>query len=159
MAPHTEAAATTDSTHAHIRLWTCAICRRAAEANAEPQQTEKQAISNISGAAPWIDAEKEKAAWATLCADGLRQESALTAQRSSMAEDQAALKKIAADLYHELLAARAVISEMTNNMTAPQKRVASTNLYEAGFMGASGGMTRAAECHQVLRAAEALGIK
>ncbi|OBV37704.1 hypothetical protein [Janthinobacterium psychrotolerans] len=74
-------------------------------------------------------------------------------------EDKDALKKIATDLYHELLAARAVISEMTNNMTAPQKRVASTNLYEAGFMGASGGMTRAAEHHKVLRAAEALGIK
>ncbi|QYG07191.1 hypothetical protein [Janthinobacterium sp. PAMC25594] len=74
-------------------------------------------------------------------------------------EDQAALKKIATDLYHELLAARAVISEMTNNMTAPQKRVASTNLYEAGFMGASGGMTRVAERHKVLAAAEAAGIK
>lgn len=113
MAPHTEAAPTTDNTHVHISLWTCAICRRAAEANATPQQP----------------------------------------------EDLTAIKKIATDLYHELLAARAVISEMTNNMTAPQKRVASTNLYEAGFMGASGGMTRAAECHQVLRAAEALGLK
>lgn len=74
-------------------------------------------------------------------------------------EDQAALKKMATDLYHELLAARAVISEMTNNMTAPQKRVASTNLYEAGFMGASGGMTRAAERHKVLAAADAAGLK
>lgn len=113
MAPHTKAAPTTDSTHVHISLWTCAICRRAAEANAELQQP----------------------------------------------EDQAALKKIATDLYHELLAARAVISEMTNNMTAPQKRVASTKLYEAGFMGASGGMTRAAERHKVLAAAEVAGLK
>ena len=113
MAPHTEAAPITDSTHVHISLWTCAICRRTAEANATPQQP----------------------------------------------EDQAALKKIATDLYHELLAARAVISEMTNNMTAPQKRVASTNLYEAGLMGASGGMTRAAERHKVLAAAEAAGLK
>ena len=113
MAPHTEAAAPTDSNYVSIPFLACAVCRRTLEANAEPHQP----------------------------------------------EDQAGLKKIATDLYLELLAARAVISELTNNMTAPQKRVASTKLYEAGFMGASGGMTRAAERHKVLAAAEAAGFK
>ena len=74
-------------------------------------------------------------------------------------ERQTDLTKITTHLYLELRAASAVIAEMTNNMTAAQKRVASTNLYEAGFMGRSGGMTRASERLQALAAAEAAGIK
>lgn len=42
MAPHTEAAAPTDSTHVSIPSLTCAVCRRAIEANAEPQQAKPQ---------------------------------------------------------------------------------------------------------------------
>ncbi|MGF6116675.1 hypothetical protein ABIE30_000657 [Janthinobacterium lividum] len=113
MAPLTEAAVPTDSTHITIPFLSFAMCRSEINANVEPQHP----------------------------------------------EDLAALKRIATDLYHELLADDAVITEMTNNMSVTQKRVASTNLYEAGFVGASGGMMRAAERHKVLAASEAAGIK
>lgn len=42
MAPHTEAAASTDSTRVSVPFLACAVCRRAIEANAESQQAKPQ---------------------------------------------------------------------------------------------------------------------
>jgi len=162
MAPHTEAAAPTDSNYVSIPFLTCAVCRAIIEANASD--------ASAGHAAAACDKGQNKhygSAVANLPVGSLASLARLLATahhsrhsvQNLLQDNEYTLFAVATDLYHELLAASAVISEMTSNMTAPQRHVTSNNLYEAGLIGASGGMTRAAERHKVLAAAEAAGLK
>ncbi len=159
MAPNTAAAAPTDSTYVSIPFLTCAVCRATIEANASDEN------------AGWVDAACDKdlnkqriPAVAYLLTEELHKLAwwlnyVNETPGVSLSPSENTLKAVATDLYYELTAAKAVIVEMQNTMTAPQKRIAANNLYERGFIGHSGGMARAAERHKVLAAAEAAGIK
>lgn len=158
MAPHTEAAAPTDS----IPFPTCAVCRATIEANASD--------ASAGHAAAACDKGQNKhygSAVANLPVGSLASLARLLATahhsrhsvQNLLQDNEYTLFAVSTDLLHELRAAQAVIFELQTTMTAAQKRIATDNLYERGFIGASGGMVRAAERHKVLAAAEAAGIK
>lgn len=113
MAPHTEAAAPTASTHVSIPFLSCAVCRAIIEANTTPQQP----------------------------------------------EDLAALKKIAADLNHELLAAKGIIAEMYDVMPSAQRHIVAARLQFTGLLSGIIGITRSLEQADALAKAKAAGIK
>lgn len=159
MAPHTEAAAPTDNTHVTIPFLACTVCRATLETNAS------DANAGYKEAACDKEQNKQRMpAVASLPAEQLHQLAWWLNYVSEtpgvvLSPSEITLKAVATDLYYELIAAKAVIIETLNTMTAPQKRIAADNLYELGFIGHSGGMSRAAERHKVLAAAEVAGIK
>lgn len=154
MAPHTEAAAPSADTLVSIPFFTCAVHRGTIEANA----------GHVEAACDKEQNKQRIPAVAYLTADHLHQLAwwlnyVSTTPGVALSPSEHTLKAVATDLYYELIAAKAVIIETLNMMTAPQKRIAAEKLYERGFIGHSGGMARAAERHKVLAAAEAAGIK
>lgn len=159
MAPKTEAAAPTDSTHVRIPFLTCAVCRTTIEANAsdvsaghvEAACDKEQNRQRIPAVAYLPVEQLHQLAW--------RLNYVSETPGVALSPSENTLKAVATDLYYELIAAKAVIFEMLNTMTAPQKRIAAENLYERGFIGHSGGVSRVAERQKVLRAAEVAGIK
>lgn len=159
MAPHTEAAAPTDSTHVSIPFLTCAVCRATIEANASDASA-----GHVQSACDKEQNKQRIPAMAYLQAEQLHQLAFWLNYVSetpgvALSPSENVLNAVATDLYYELIAAKAVIFEMLNTMTAPQKRVAAEKLYERGFIGHSGGVARVAEREKVLRLAVAAGIK
>lgn len=67
--------------------------------------------------------------------------------------------KLAADLYHELRAAQAIISAMQNVLTPSQKWSVAEEVAQAGLTGKGGATYRTAERHAALSSAAAAGVK
>lgn len=159
MAPHTEAAAPTDNICVSISFLTCPVCRTIIEANASDADA-----GHVAAACDKAQNKQRIPAAAYLPTEHLHQLAWWLNYVSEtpgvvLSPSENTLMAVATDLYYELIAAKVVIFESLNTMTASQKRSAAKALYERGFIGHSGGMARVAERQKVLRAAEVAGIK